>query len=68
MAEWGNGQGVQAEVDMEPDGNYKLKVDINRACNAIEAGNANANGKALKVSQGETEIEDNLTLNAECRV
>jgi hypothetical protein len=56
---WANEGPDQYNFDMEPDGNYKLKVVINRECNAIEAGNSHANGRALKTS-GYTELAGNI--------
>ncbi len=61
MASWGNQQGIQYGQDMEPDGNYKLKVAINRECNAIEAANSHANGLALKVT-GKSKFNGSCTI------
>jgi len=44
MAEWGNGENRQAQVDMQsPAGNYNLEVtDINANRSALKTTNSNA--------------------------
>ena len=63
MAEWGNGDNAQYDVDMQsPEGNLNLEVtDINAARSALKATNSNANGLALEVL-GKSLLDGAVTL------
>ena len=74
MASWGNALNRPYEQDMiSPEGCRLEVTDLDSDGSALKTTNSDGDGLALEVVgktylNGLTEIEDNLTLNAECRV